>query len=45
VETIHKTLRLPADIVAMVIGKAKKENRSFGNCVITILKEYFKKEK
>jgi len=44
-KTKHKTLRLPIDLIEKIKEKAEKENRSFGNCVLTILINYFKKEK
>ncbi len=44
-ETQHKTVRLPVNLIKKISEKAKKENRSFGNALITILMEYFKKGK
>ena len=43
--TKHVTIRFPLELVTRIKAKAEKENRSFGNCVITILINYFKKEK
>jgi predicted transcriptional regulator len=36
------TLRLPDDLKKKIKDQAEKENRSFSNMVITILKEYYK---
>jgi len=43
--TKHVTIRFPLELVTRIKAKAEKENRSFGNCVLTILINYFKKEK
>jgi len=43
--TKHVTIRFPLELVSRIKVKAGKENRSFGNCVLTILINYFKKEK
>lgn len=43
-EDTRTTLRIPADLKEKLIKKAKEDNRSVHNLIITILSEYFREK-